>query len=309
MAISRLLKGTLSSRVLVIGDIMLDKWTYHLQTRISPEADVPVIQENDSKVELGGAGNALRHLDFISSGKHELITVIGVDESGRQIREIAEISQSNVHLILDQSRKTTVKKRFFLDGSLMFRQDEEDSQDISFSIEREVLSFLKGNVHRFDVLLLSDYAKGVLTENLVKEIKSLANHFKIPIVVDPGFGKVGRYAGCTVIKPNLQEWNGFTVSVGGESKGLELLFDAGTQFVLVTLGAKGVRLITPSSDTTESPTEDVEVLDVTGAGDSIAATLSLLVGDSRPIIESLGILNLVGANTVKNPKTELSPWS
>lgn len=305
----RLLESTLPSRVLIIGDIMLDKWTYHLKTRISPEADVPVIQEIDSKIELGGAGNALRHLNFISSSKHELISVIGGDESGRKIREISEKSQSDVHLILDQSRKTTVKNRFFLDGSLLFRQDEEDSHDISFSIEREVLSFLKGNLQRFDVLLVSDYAKGVLTENLVKEIRTLANNCKIPIVVDPGFGKVGRYAGCAAIKPNLNEWIAFTESVGGESNGLELLFDAGTQFVLVTLGENGVRLITPVSDTTESPVEDVAVLDVTGAGDSIAAALSLLMCDGRSIIDSLGILNLVGANTVKNPKTELSPWS
>ena len=270
---------------------------------------MPVIQENVSKIELGGAGNALRHLNFISNSKHELITVIGGDESGTKIREITKRSQSNVHLILDQSRKTTVKNRFFLDGSLLFRQDEEDSQDIPFSIERKILSFLKGNIHRFNVLLVSDYAKGVLTENLVNEIRILANHFKTPLVVDPGFGKVGRYAGCSAIKPNLQEWNAFTDSAGGELKGLELLFGAGTQFVLVTLGAKGLRLITPFSDITESPVENVAVVDVTGAGDSIAAALSLLMGDSRPIIECLGMLNLVGANTVKNPKTELSPWS
>lgn len=295
--------------MLVIGDVMLDKWTDHLQTRISPEADVPVIQENDSKIELGGAGNALRHLDFLSGRKHELISVIGGDESGRKIRQITENSQSEVHLILDKSRKTTVKTRFFLDGKLMFRIDEEDCHDISQSIEGEVLNYLKSNIQRFDVLLLSDYAKGVLTENLVNEIRKLANQAKIPIVVDPGFGKVGRYAGCAAIKPNLHEWNAYFSSAGGESKGLELLFNAGTQFVLVTLGEKGVRFISPIADVTVSPVEDVDVLDVTGAGDSIAAALSLLMCDNRPITDSLEVLNLVGANTVKNPKTELSPWS
>jgi D-beta-D-heptose 7-phosphate kinase/D-beta-D-heptose 1-phosphate adenosyltransferase len=284
---------------------MLDKWTNHFQTRISPEAPVPVIKENTLQVELGGAGNALRHLDYLSNKMHELLTVVGEDEAGFQLQEITQESKSIIHYILDSSRKTTVKNRFYIDQHLIFRKDEEDMHDISSVIENRIIDFVRNNIHRFSVILLSDYAKGILTESLVNEIRTLGNQSRIPIVVDPGYGRINRYAGCTVIKPNLSEWNAYIESMENEARAFEFLFSAGTQFVLITQGADGVRLVSESVDIQQSPGGQVDVVDVTGAGDSLAAALSLIVGEGHSIAESLEVLNFVGSNTVMHAKTNL----
>lgn len=298
-----------NSRVLVIGDVMLDKWSYHLQTRISPEAPVPVIREESIQFELGGAGNALRHLNYLSTNSHELLTILGNDQTGLQLREISNASKSIVHWVMDTSRITTVKERLFIDGRLIFRKDSEDLSDISANLEAEIVQSIKSIVHNFNVILISDYAKGIFTVNLVKQIQDLAIQYDIPIVTDPGYGRVHIYAGCTVVKPNLSEWNEYVKLVGSEAKGIEFLFAEGTQSILVTQGSQGVRLITPTEDVIELPKEGIEVIDVTGAGDSLAAAISLVIGEGHSLSDNLENLNLIGANTVRHAKTELPGFS
>ncbi len=294
-----------NARVIVIGDIMLDKWVYHTQTRISPEAPVPVVKEENSQAELGGAGNALRHLNFLSNKSHELLTVVGDDQAGLALRQLANISKIRIHWVQDRSRKTTVKERIFLEGDLIFRKDSEETSAISDPIESKMVTVLKKIVKNFDVILLSDYAKGVLSPNFVKHIREIASGQGIPIVVDPGLGRLHLYGGCTVIKPNLVEWDDYVASSGGEAEGLKLLFENGTQNVLVTQSSQGVRLIGPSVDTILAPREKIEVVDVTGAGDSLAAALSLLIGEGFPIGDCLEILNEIGASTVQQLNTQL----
>jgi len=294
-----------NARVLVVGDVMLDKWAYHTKTRISPEAPVPVVKEENSLSELGGAGNALRHLNFLSSKSHELLTVVGDDQSAQALREMANISKFIIHWVQDKSRKTTIKERFFIDGNLIFRKDSEEVKDISFQVESEMIEILKSIAKNFDVILLSDYAKGVLSVNFIKQIREIASDLGIPTVVDPGLGRVHLYEGCTVIKPNLVEWNDYVASTGSEVEGLKLLFDRGTQNILVTQSSKGIRLISPSLDTTLAPRGAIEVVDVTGAGDSLAAALSLLIGEDFPISSCLEILNEIGASTVQQLNTKL----
>ena len=284
---------------------MLDKWAYHTKTRISPEAPVPVVKEENSLSELGGAGNALRHLNFLSSKSHELLTVVGDDQSAQALREMANISKFIIHWVQDKSRKTTIKERFFIDGNLIFRKDSEEVKDISFQVESEMTEILKSIAKNFDVILLSDYAKGVLSVNFIKQIREIASDLGIPTVVDPGLGRVHLYEGCTVIKPNLVEWNDYVASTGSEVEGLKLLFDRGTQNILVTQSSKGIRLISPSLDTTLAPRGAIEVVDVTGAGDSLAAALSLLIGEDFPISSCLEILNEIGASTVQQLNTQL----
>lgn len=288
---------------------MLDKWSYHLQTRISPEAPVPVIREESIQFELGGAGNALRHLNYLSTNSHELLTILGNDQTGLQLREISNASKSIVHWVMDTSRITTVKERLFIDGRLIFRKDSEDLSDISANLEAEIVQSIKSIVHNFNVILISDYAKGIFTVNLVKQIQDLAIQYDIPIVTDPGYGRVHIYAGCTVVKPNLSEWNEYVKLVGSEAKGIEFLFAEGTQSILVTQGSQGVRLITPTEDVIELPKEGIEVIDVTGAGDSLAAAISLVIGEGHSLSDNLENLNLIGANTVRHAKTELPGFS
>ena len=294
-----------NARVLVIGDVMLDKWAYHTKTRISPEAPVPIVKEENSQAELGGAGNALRHLNFLSSKSHELLTVVGDDQSGQALRQMASDSKIRIHWVQDRTRKTTIKERFFLDGDLIFRKDSEEIDDISLPIELEMTEILKKIAKNFDVFLLSDYAKGVLSPNFVKQIRETASGHGIPIVVDPGFGRLHIYEGCTVIKPNLVEWNDYVASSGGEAEGLKMLFARGTQNVLVTQSSQGVRLISPIVDTTLAPRDKIKVVDVTGAGDSLAAALSLSIGEGFLVSDCLETFNKIGASTVQQLNTQL----
>jgi D-beta-D-heptose 7-phosphate kinase/D-beta-D-heptose 1-phosphate adenosyltransferase len=218
---------------------------------------------------------------------------------------MANISKFIIHWVQDKSRKTTIKERFFIDGNLIFRKDSEEVKDISFQVESEMTEILKSIAKNFDVILLSDYAKGVLSVNFIKQIREIASDLGIPTVVDPGLGRVHLYEGCTVIKPNLVEWNDYVASTGSEVEGLKLLFDRGTQNILVTQSSKGIRLISPSLDTTLAPRGAIEVVDVTGAGDSLAAALSLLIGEDFPISSCLEILNEIGASTVQQLNTQL----
>lgn len=294
-----------TARALVIGDVMLDKWTHHTKTRMSPEAPVHVIKETATESELGGAGNALRHLNHLSGRSHELLTVVGNDLAGIELQELCLHSRIKVHWIVDKSRKTTSKERFFLDQVLQFRKDTEDSDNISHAIEVELIEILRRIINDFDVILLSDYAKGVLTENFVDQIKVLASSFEIPIVVDPGLGRLQVYYDCTIIKPNTIEWNQHVSFVGSEEEALRRIFNSRTEQVLVTQGSEGVRLITRSDEQSLKPKQKIEVVDVTGAGDSLAAGIALLIGEGISLKSSLETLNEIGANTVRQIKTQL----
>jgi rfaE bifunctional protein kinase chain/domain len=290
---------------MVIGDIMLDKWTYHRQTRFSPEAAVPIIKETSSSFEIGGAGNALRHLDALTGHRNKLITVTGNDQNARKLLEIVQSANYLVNAEIVESRTTTLKERFFLDSQPVFRVDVEEAEDIPLKTQASILRTIEKEIYNYDVILLSDYAKGVLTRSLVNDIVSLSKAQNIPIVTDPGFGRLDIYKGCTAIKPNSIEWDEYVRSMGNENKGIEQVFEHGTKYLLITQGADGVRLITPETDVLVKPDQSVRVVDVTGAGDSVAAAITLLVGSGNSISENLNWLNEIGSRTVQNPKTQL----
>ena len=210
-------------KVLVIGDVMIDKWTHHRTCRISPEAPVPIVKLEQHHDELGGAGNALRHLSNLSTAPHELITVIGDDKAGLDLMTLARREKNRIHWVTDKSRKTTIKERFYLDDELKFRLDSEDLFEISKEIEAILISKVDELIDSFDVILLSDYAKGVLTTNVVTAIMDRAKKHEVPIVTDPGFGRVGIYAGCSVIKPNQREWEDYVGRKESEKRAIENL--------------------------------------------------------------------------------------
>lgn len=291
--------------MLVIGDVMIDKWTHHETLRMSPEAPVPIIKIQGFHTELGGAGNALRHLNNLSNSDHELITVIGADGAGFDLTTLGERNKNEIHLVTDNSRHTTVKDRFFVDGELQFRLDSEDLFEISADVESRLISKVDKVIEEFDVILLSDYAKGVLTASFVKKILDRAHDHNLPIVTDPGLGRVEIYAGCDVIKPNQKEWEEFIGGKKSEKEAIASLFNAGTSNILITLGALGLRLITPSLDVRVRPENSVQVVDVTGAGDSLAAGVALVRGGGYDIFDYLDRLNLIGGKTVSISQTNL----
>ena len=198
------------ARVLVIGDLMLDKFTYGDVIRISPEAPVPVLHVNHEESYLGGAGNVARNISALLEnsykGKVGIIAVIGKDKSTDSI--IEEMNRCNISkagIITDESRKTITKTRIVAGNQQIVRIDEEDTSPFSKSIYKEIeKSFIK-NIDNYNVVIMSDYAKGIITEKTAKKIIDICNKKRIPILVDPAIKHFSFYKKATLMTPNLKE--------------------------------------------------------------------------------------------------------
>ena len=197
------------ARVLVIGDLMLDKFTYGDVIRISPEAPVPVLHVNHEESYLGGAGNVARNISALLEnsykGKVGIIAVIGKDKSTDSI--IEETNRCNISkagIITDESRKTITKTRIVAGNQQIVRIDEEDTSPFSKSIYKEIeKSFIK-NIDDYNVVIMSDYAKGIITEKTAKKIIDICNKKRIPILVDPAIKHFSFYKKATLMTPNLK---------------------------------------------------------------------------------------------------------
>jgi len=293
------------TRVLVVGDVMLDRWIYLKKTRISPEAPIPIVVLQESFTEIGGAGNALRHLNNLSNANHFLIGIRGQDTNGIEMISLAGSNFEYFNLIIDSGRRTTVKERLYIDGIPILRRDSEDVNHLSQKTETVVTREVSNRIDDCDVLLLSDYAKGMLSKSLIESLLHLAKSKNVPIVSDPGLGRVSFFAGCEVIKPNAKEWQEFVQSCTDEDEALSLLFSSGTQFIIVTNGKEGITCFSKGQTLRAAPFNEISAVDVTGAGDSVAAAISLIIGSGQRIVDNLDRLNEVGGMTVGQSRTIL----
>lgn len=293
------------TRVLVVGDVMLDRWVYMKKTRVSPEAPIPIVEQQEYFTELGGAGNALRHLNNLSSANHFLIGVRGSDLPGAEMIALEGLEVGQMDLMVDPLRRTTVKERFFVDGLPIFRRDIEDVSALHQTIEMKILEEATRRIENYEVLLLSDYAKGLLSQSLITNLLSLARDKNKLVVSDPGLGRVAFFAGCDVIKPNAKEWQGFVESRQDEHEALAWLFSLGTKYVVVTHGKSGITCFSESNQVLVPPIDQIDAIDVTGAGDSVAAMISLIVGSGEKLVDFLDTLNQVGGLTVAQNRTSL----
>lgn len=293
------------TRVLVVGDVMLDRWIYTKKTRVSPEAPIPIVEQQEYFAELGGAGNALRHLNNLSSASHFLIGVRGADSSGSEMITLEGLEVGQMNLLVDPLRRTTVKERFFVDGLPIFRRDIEDVSFLHQTMEMKILEEVTHQIEDYEVLLLSDYAKGLLSEPLITSLLSLARDKNKLVVSDPGLGRVACFAGCDVIKPNAKEWQEFVERHQDEHEALAWLFSLGTKYVVVTHGKSGITCFSESDQVLVPPIYQINAVDVTGAGDSVAAMISLIVGSGDVLVNFLDTLNQVGGLTVAQNRTLL----
>ncbi len=291
--------------VLVIGDVMVDEWVYLEKVKLSPEANVPVVRENAAFAQLGGAANAVRHLENLSGKSHELLGLIGDDNAGVTLTDLSLGIDSKVQLVTEAARKSTQKIRYFLDDLQIFRKDVEDTFEISTETENILKKIIADGIERHNAVLISDYAKGVASENIVSFVIEQCKKMNKPIISDPGFGRLGLFAGCDVIKPNKVEWDYFVTQIGNENDAVDHLLAKGTRYIFVTQGVNGIRLIGRDLDLTKPIEKTIEQVDVTGAGDSVAAALSLLYQTENNLDKLLIKLNQVGSSTVSQIRTEL----
>jgi D-beta-D-heptose 7-phosphate kinase/D-beta-D-heptose 1-phosphate adenosyltransferase len=273
------------AKIACIGDIMLDVFLYGRVERISPEASTPVILVEREDIVLGGVGNVARNvLDL--GGQVSIVSVIGEDVAAQTIRsEIARYCEAaQIMLVIDSKRPTTQKTRYVSDRykSHLLRADREISGAISGSVEAECLFRAVESVGWADAVVVSDYAKGVLTPALVKAVIEEARRQGKPVVVDPKSLDVSRYAGATVVTPNKLELERYArkplhgdedvVSAAGE-----LLGAIPCKAILTTRSEEGMTLVRQDAGPVHVPASASNVVDVSGAGDTVAAVMALVL--------------------------------
>ena len=316
-----LFKAFDGKRIAVVGDLMLDRYYWGSVTRISPEAPVPVVEVDEESTRLGGAANvALNILKlggipypigvigydndgtiFTSLGGIPfLVGVAGSDDGGGLLRATIERQGfPSDGIVTDRSRPTTVKTRVIAHHQHVVRIDQEVKTDIDAGIQKQILDVLGSNMSTLDGIILEDYNKGVLTRDLIKAIIELAKKREKIIAVDPKFHNFFEFRNATVFKPNRKETEealGVRLVRPGEVEkaGRTLLERLGADNVLMTLGEKGMALFERSGNVSMVPTHARHVADVSGAGDTVIATLTVALAAGAHIREAASLANHAG---------------
>jgi len=265
-------------KILVIGDIILDEYIWGKASRLSPEAPVPVLEVNKYSYILGGAANVANNIRTLG-GKVCLAGIAGKDSSADKLDEI--LSKNNIDtscIIKDEKRPTTIKTRLITHNHhQLVRFDREIKDEIDENMEQELLSKVSESIESIDLILLSDYSKGVLTPKLTQELIKLAKLHKKPVLVDPKGLDYSKYSGATLITPNRLEAETATKSPAGSSPEFlarKIREQLEIDYVMVTLGEDGI-LLYVNGETKQISAVTSEVYDVTGAGDSLISGISL----------------------------------
>ncbi len=306
---SELIRKMAQTAILVAGDIMLDRFVYGHVDRISPESPVPVLSIDRENVMLGGAGNTLSNLIHLKcSGK--ILSIIGDDEPGRQVREKAgHYGIDTVGLLTVSDRPTIVKTRFLSGHQQLLRTDFERVKEISAQTEQELLKAADKILPTVKALILSDYGKGLLTQSLIRGLIERAKRRGIPVLVDPKGADYSRYAGADVVTPNRKELSlatgGGTVDDDGqvEQAAQDVIKRCGIKTVVATRSRDGMSVIEKDGSVHIRSATDIEVFDVSGAGDTVIATIAAGLAAGAEIVQAAALANLAGSIVVSKVGT------
>ncbi|MDF1696181.1 MAG: bifunctional ADP-heptose synthase [Saprospiraceae bacterium] len=283
--------------ILVVGDIILDKYIDGNTSRISPEAPVPIVHKQSESYVLGGAANVAHNL--ISMGAQStLIGILGKDENGDKSQELIKRNLSNIDGLLFLNRTTTTKTRIVSKGQQLLRIDDENDTGISSEEEKELLEIVRNVLSKseFTGMILQDYNKGLFTKSFIHKVINLAQQKSIPIFVDPKHKNFWNFKGATIFKPNYSE----IVKANKEEdyKSLQDLLQnsfskLNCDILFCTLAEDGISYVT-NDKLVITPTEKIDVVDVSGAGDSALSiiTLAYLLGYDLDTVSKLA--NLCG---------------
>lgn len=297
--LNNLKKKFYNKRVAVVGDMMLDCYFWGAVKRISPEAPVPVVEIDNEFFRFGGALNVAFNISTLG-GVPVPIGVIGYDNDAKILRGLMkETKISDETIVVDKSRPTTAKTRVIADKQHIVRIDKEKTNSIDPSIERKIISIIKKEIKNLDALILQDYNKGVLTNNLIEEIINIANESKKIITVDPKFHNFFDYKNVTVFKPNRKETEdalGIRIKNDEDinSAGFKLLEKLKSKYVLLTLSESGIALFEKDKPVRRIPTKTRKVADVSGAGDTVISTLTMALSAGAEIYDAAYLANFAG---------------
>jgi len=303
-------------RLLIVGDLMLDHFIWGRVERISPEAPVPVVAVANESIHLGGAANVAQNAVSLG-GKIELCGVIGRDDfGGRILRELKRLKIRTDAILVDRDRPTTKKTRVIAHNQQVVRFDREERTDIPEKLRNSLLDFVSRKIRHANGLVISDYAKGVISAELMKELIGLAQQHHVRVIVDPKVIHMPFYKGANVITPNTSEAfaaAGLEQGSGDDlvRAGRILLSRMGCEAVLITRGEHGMSLFEQDGRIAHIPTVAREVYDVTGAGDTVIATMALGLGAGAQMRDAAVLANhaagivvgIVGTSTV--PRSRL----
>jgi D-beta-D-heptose 7-phosphate kinase/D-beta-D-heptose 1-phosphate adenosyltransferase len=297
-------------RILVIGDMMLDRFIWGAVHRISPEAPVPVVEIRKETTCLGGAANVAANISSLGATPIPL-GVVGQDYEARSLRAmIRELSAPVSGLVADPSRATTVKTRIIAHHQQVCRTDREDKSPLSPAIHRSIVDKFRTHLAKADAIVVSDYAKGLITPALLKEILPLARAAGKIVCVDPKFKNLSAYRPATVITPNTLEAEraaGMTISSARELEraAKKIIRETRVRHLLVTRGEEGMALFEGDGRVRYIPTVAREVFDVTGAGDTVISTLALGLVAGLSILEAAVLSNIAAGIVVGKLGTAL----
>ncbi len=306
--LNQILKKFSGVKVLVIGDVMLDRYCWGDINRISPEAPVPVVALAKTSLTAGGAANVAANIAGLGAKPH-LVGITGLDADAAFLPDVLKRSGiKRFSLTALANRRTTVKTRIVANNQHVVRIDDETTTPISKREATALFAKIDKLIDGHDVMLISDYAKGMLTHELLSRLISKAKRKKKIIVIDPKGKDFSKYRGATVITPNEREAaEACHVDVHRQDlidrAGKTLLDELTLEGLLITQGAKGMTLLQKGERIIHLKASARKVFDVTGAGDTVIATLAVALGSGLDIVESARLANLAAGLVVEQVGT------
>jgi D-beta-D-heptose 7-phosphate kinase/D-beta-D-heptose 1-phosphate adenosyltransferase len=294
--------------VLVLGDVMLDSWVYGQVERISPEAPIPVLRIERRLKTLGGAGNVAQNVAALG-GRAILVGVIGDDEAGRDLQTLSLTSgRIDEHLIVAPLRPTTVKTRYVANGQQLLRVDDEITPPLDAATDEKLLQVFRAALPDAEIVVLSNYAKGVFSDVVLRGAIEAARAAGLAIIVDPKSSDFARYQGVTVLKPNRLEASKATGIDGAddattEAAGRRALELTAAEAILITRGDRGLSVISRSNPALHLPTHARAVFDVSGAGDTVLATFAVALAGGADLADAARLSNVAAGIVVGKPGT------
>ncbi|HTO94772.1 MAG TPA: D-glycero-beta-D-manno-heptose-7-phosphate kinase [Bacteroidota bacterium] len=290
-------------RVAVVGDVMLDRYYWGSVHRVSPEAPVPVVEVDTESVRFGGAANVANNIQALG-GSPFVVGLVGDDHPGSLFTKMMNDQGLDTSgIVTDSSRPTTIKTRVIAAGQHVVRIDNESKQDSPAHLQARLIDAVRSNIDSLDGIIIEDYNKGAVTRELIHAVIALAGERKKPVTVDPKFNNFFEYRGVTVFKPNRRE---VEEAVGGKLRtladmdraGKHLLDTLRAENVLLTRGEEGMSLYSADGGVRHLPTTAEVVQDVSGAGDTVIATLTMGLVSGGTIAESCILANCAGGVVV-----------
>ena len=292
----RTLKRFSKVNILVVGDIMMDRFIWGRVSRISPEAPVPVVAVEKETFLLGGAANVVNNIHALG-GNVTLCGVVGDDEMGQKIvQKLSEMKIGPQGIFVEQGRQTSTKTRVIAHQQQLVRIDRETTDHPRPLTSKNISEFLRKDIEGFDGIILSDYGKGLLTRELIRTTIRKAREMKKLVMVDPKIKNFFCYKGATVVTPNAAEASAASSILIHDPMSLEragriLLKKLGCKVLVITRGEEGMAVFEPLQDPFLVPTVAREVFDVTGAGDTVIGAMALALGAGAGVIEAAKLAN------------------